>query len=88
MEQAAAVVHSMQTKAIEACDSGALDYTDVSGSFGTYPEDINDAAINPIAENCGPGSAVTFTIDVPSATLSTVCTATLEATGITAFVGC
>ncbi|TXG77732.1 type II secretion system protein [Candidatus Dojkabacteria bacterium] len=83
-----AVVHSMQTKALEVCADGAIDYTDVSGSFGTLPVDIDASGITNDVQDCGPTAANTFSVDVPSANLATPCTATLEETGITAFVGC
>ncbi len=83
-----AVVHSMQTKAIEACDSGTIDYTDVTGSFGTYPVDINPAGITDGGQDCGPLAGNTFSVNVQSANLSFMCTATLQETGITNFAGC
>jgi prepilin-type N-terminal cleavage/methylation domain-containing protein len=83
-----AVVHSVQTQAVSVCEDGPIDYADGTGSFGTYPDDIDDAAINPLAESCGPGGDQTFQIEVPSALLSTVCTAVIQETGITSFTGC
>ncbi len=83
-----AVVHSIQTKAIEACDSSDIDYTDVTGSFGSFPADIDAAGIVDNGQLCGVNDAKTFSADVPSAVLTTPCTATIEETGITAFVGC
>jgi prepilin-type N-terminal cleavage/methylation domain-containing protein len=83
-----AVVHSMQTKAIEACDSDDIDYTDVTGSFGTMPADVDAAGIVDNGQFCGVNDTKTFSADIPSAVLTVVCTATLEETGITAYVGC
>ncbi|MFA9262745.1 MAG: type II secretion system protein [Undibacterium sp.] len=85
-----AVVHSMQTKAIEACDDGAIDYTDGTGSFGTIPVDIDAANIGSVTNNqdCGPTAAQTFSVNVPSAGLTVVCNATMEETGITGFDTC
>ena len=83
-----AVVHSIQTKAIEVCDTSVLDYTDVTGSFGTYPVDIDAAGIVDNGQVCGPTATQTFSFDVPSLNLTTVCTATVTETGITTFTGC
>ena len=85
-----AVAHSMQTKALEVCDTGAIDVTDVTGSFGTYPVDIDGANVGGVTntQDCGPTASNTFQIDVPSASLATSCTAVIEETGITSFTGC
>ena len=83
-----AVVHSIQTQALAACDDGAIDYTDATGSFGTFPSDVNAAGITNDVQDCGPAASQTFSVDVPSALLTTPCMATLDETGITAFVGC
>jgi prepilin-type N-terminal cleavage/methylation domain-containing protein len=84
-----AVVHSMQTKALEVCDSGAIDYTDVTGSFGTYPVEINGATgITDNGQSCGSNAANTFNASVESANLAVLCTAVIEETGITSFTGC
>ena len=83
-----AVVHSIQTQAVSACDTGVIDYTDVTGSFGTFPIDIDAAGIVDAGQACGPAGAQTFSADVPSADLATVCTATVTETGITSFSGC
>lgn len=82
-----ATVHSMQTKAVEACDSGAIDYTDGTGSFGVFPAIIDAAGIVDNGQACGIG-ANTFSASVPSLQLAVVCTAVIEDTGITSFVGC
>ncbi|MFZ1654349.1 MAG: type II secretion system protein [Candidatus Moraniibacteriota bacterium] len=85
-----AVVHSMQTQAISACDSGILnDYTDGGASFGDIPEDVIDVAniADVSAPDCGSAGANTFIIDVPAANLTGTCTATIQETGITGFVG-
>lgn len=80
-------VHSVQSKAIEVCDSGTMDFTDVSGSFGTFPADIDAGAIgNDVdVEDCGMNSGNSFQVSVPSANLATQCTAIIEETGITSF---
>ena len=83
-----ATVHSMQTKAIEACDSGAIDYTDVTGSFDTLPTNIDAANIVDNFQDCGAAGDNTFSADIPSAELTTPCTAVIEETGITSFTGC
>lgn len=83
-----ASVHSLQTKAVEACDSGTIDYTDGTGSFGTIPPNINAAGIVDNSQLCGPLALNTFSADVPSADLATPCTAVVEETGITSFTGC
>ena len=83
-----AVVHSMQTKALEVCDTGTIDYTDGTGSFGTIPADIDTAGITDTAQDCGPTASQAFSAEVPSALLTTPCTATVQETGITSFVGC
>ena len=85
-----AVVHSMQTQAISACDSDLLDdYTDGGATFGDIPEDVIDVAnvADAVAPDCGLAGANTFTIDVPAANLTGTCTATIQETGITGFVG-
>lgn len=80
------VVHSMQTKAVEVCDSGTLNFTDVSGSFGKFPADIDVAGIAEVApSHCGSNSKNSFRVAVPSANLATQCTATIQETGITSF---
>ncbi len=80
-------VHSLQTKAVEVCEDGALDFTDVTGSFGDIPDNIDVANIAQTADNCATDDK-TFNYDVPSAVLTTPCTATIQETGVTAFVGC
>ncbi|TXH03701.1 MAG: type II secretion system protein [Candidatus Moraniibacteriota bacterium] len=82
-----AVAHSMQTQAISACEEGALDATDVTGSWGDIPDAIDVASISITVDNCATDDK-SFTIDVPSALLTTPCTATLEETGVTAYAGC
>jgi len=83
-----ATVHSMQTKAIEVCDSGSIDYSNVTGSFGTIPAAINAAGIVNTSQDCGPNGATAFSANIPSAELTTLCTAVIEQTGITSFSGC
>ena len=82
-----AAVHSVQTKAIEVCENGTMDFTDGSGSFGTFPVDIDAGSIgNDVdVENCGSNSENSFQVSVPSANLATQCTAVIEETGITSF---
>ncbi len=80
-----AVAHSMQTQAINACEDGLLDATDVTGSWGTIPPAISTVTIN--ADTCDT-QAKTFSVDVVSASIVVPCTATLEETGITAYAGC
>ncbi len=80
-----AVVHSIQTAAIEACDTGVINYTDVSGSFGDIPDDIG--AITDNSQDCGPSASNDFNATVPAALLSGTCDAVIEATGITSFTG-
>ena len=84
-----AVAHSIQTQALSACDDGPLDYTDVTGSFGDIPEDVIDVASisEVVASDCGANSTQTFQTDVPAANLTGTCTATMQETGITGFVG-
>jgi len=84
-----ASVHSMQTKAIDACDSGAIDYTDATGSFGIIPPAINSATgITDNGQDCGVAGANTFSASVSSADLAVPCTAVIEETGITGWTGC
>ena len=83
-----ATAHSMQTKAIEACDTGTIDYTDGTGSFGTIPAAINAAGIQDNGQNCGPNGLDQFNASVPSAELTTSCTAVIDETGITSYAGC
>ncbi len=80
-----AVAHSMQTQAISACEEGALDATDVTGSWGDIPDSIGSTTVT--VDNCATDDK-TFTVDVVSGFLTVPCTATLEETGITAYVGC
>ncbi len=82
-----ATVHSMQAKAIEVCDGGAIDYTDVTGSFETIPPAVNAGAIVDNVQTCAAGGG-TFSADIPSANLAVPCTAVIEETGITSFTGC
>lgn len=79
--------HSVQVRAVEACDSGVIDYTPNTGSFGVFPPAIDAAGIVDTAQNCVPVGA-TFSANIPSAGLATPCTAVIEETGITSFVGC
>ena len=82
-----AVAHSMQTQAISACEEGTLDATDGVGSWGDIPDAIDVANIVISTDNCATDDK-TFVIDVPSAFLTTPCTATLQETGVTAYTGC
>ncbi len=85
-----AVVHSMQTQAISACDSNVLnDYSDGGATFGDIPEDVIDVAgISDVsAPDCGASGSYTFEIDVPAANLAGTCDATIQDTGITGFSG-
>ena len=82
------VLHSIQAKAVESCDSGTIDYTDATGSFGTFPTDISAAGIVDNGQSCGPTAANAFNASVPSALLAVPCTAVIEETGITSFAGC
>ncbi len=80
------VVHSIQTKAIEVCDGGTMDFIDVSGSFGTFPVDIDATGIvEVVPQDCGSDSGNSFQVSIPSANLATQCTAVIEETGITSF---
>ena len=79
------VAHSMQTQAINACEDGALDETDVTGSWGDIPDSIGTVSI--VDDQCST-QAKTFVVDVDSAFLTTPCTATLQETGVTAYTGC
>jgi prepilin-type N-terminal cleavage/methylation domain-containing protein len=84
-----AVVHSFQTKAIEACDNGRINYTnDVTGSFGIIPANIKSITENLPSQSCGSAGTTTFNISIESKDLSTPCTAVIEQTGITSFTGC
>jgi len=83
-----ATVHSLQTKAIEVCDTGAINYTDGTGSFGTIPAAINAAGIVDNGQNCGPNGSDAFNASIPSGQLTTPCTAVIEQTGITSYAGC
>ncbi len=80
-----AVVHSIQTAAIEACDTGVIDYADTVGSFGDIPDDIGTITDN--GQDCGPAATNTFSATVPAALLAGTCDAVIEATGITSFSG-
>ena len=81
-----AVVHSLQTKSIEACDSGTIDYMDVTGSFGVIPTSIYSITDN--GQSCGSTGNTTFNASILSSDLSAPCTAVIEQTGITSFTGC
>ena len=82
-----AVAHSMQTQAISACEEGILDPADGTGSWGDIPDAIDAGSIVINVDNCATDEK-TFSVDVPSAFLTTPCTATLEETGVTAYTGC
>ena len=83
-----ATVHSLQTKAIEVCDTGAINYTNDIGSFGTIPAAINAGGITDNGQNCGSNGLDQFNASIPSAQLTTPCTAVIEQTGITSYAGC
>lgn len=81
-----AAVHSIQTKAIEVCENETMDFIDVSGSFGTFPADIDATGISEVVpQDCGSSSGNSFQVSVPSANLAAQCTAVIEETGITSF---
>lgn len=80
-----ASVKSIQTKAVEVCNDGAIDYTDVSGSFGKLPEVIGTIVDD--MQVCGAGS-VTFQAHIASSQLANTCTAVIEETGIMSFDAC
>lgn len=79
-------VKSVQTKALETCDSGSIDYTNVTGSFGTLPPTIGTIVDD--MQSCAPTGSILFQAHVTSADLSTPCTAVIEDTGITSFDAC
>ena len=83
-----AVVHSMQTKALEVCSDGLINYTNGTGSFGTIPTDVNASGIVDNGQSCGFSATNTFNASIPSAQLSTPCTAVIEETGIVSFDTC
>lgn len=86
-----AQVHSIQTSAVLNCDdASASDAPSIRTSIedsGGLPTGV---AWNTTGEtaDCGSNGYGTFTLYVDSTTLATPCTATLQETGITAFVGC
>jgi hypothetical protein len=81
------VVKSIQSKAVEVCESGDIDYTDGTGSFGTFATEIDAANISGTTnQDCGPGSSVQFEAGIPSIGLATTCTATISETGVTSFL--
>jgi prepilin-type N-terminal cleavage/methylation domain-containing protein len=83
------VVRSIQVQAISACDDGTIDYTDVTGSFGDIPDDVIDVAhIVDNGQVCGLFNGQSFSADIPSANPSVSCTAVIEETGVTGFIGC
>jgi len=83
-----AQAHSIQTKAVEVCDSEVIDYTDITGSFGTIPPMIDATNIVDNGQDCGINGSIVFSASLPSATLSVLCTAVIEETGVTSFTGC
>ena len=85
-----ATAHSMQTKAIEVCSSGPINYTNITGSFGTIPSVINAAGIteNLPPQDCGVNGTDTFSANIPSAELTVPCTAVIQQTGVTSYAGC
>ncbi|PIW94223.1 MAG: hypothetical protein COZ86_02155 [Candidatus Moranbacteria bacterium CG_4_8_14_3_um_filter_41_13] len=84
-----AQAHSIQTKAVEVCDSEVIDYTDITGSFGTIPPMIDATNITEnVLQDCGPNGSIIFSANLPSATLTVPCTAVIEETGVTSFTGC
>jgi prepilin-type N-terminal cleavage/methylation domain-containing protein len=89
-----AQVHSMQTSAISYCDDGivvtAADLMSAvdTGNGGTLPTGVGWNTSSGETANCGVTGDGTFTLYVDSTTLTDTCTATLQETGITSFVGC
>ncbi len=85
-----AQAHSIQASAVSNCDDAAISdatslRTAVEGAglpTGVAWNTTGEAA------NCGSAGDGTFTLYVDSTTLASTCTATIESTGVTAFVGC
>lgn len=73
------VVHSMQARAVEECDSGGGD----PSTWSDVPSTVNVSSVDDWS--CVAGGEVLFLIQVESTQLSTVCTATIDETGITSF---
>lgn len=73
------VAHSMQTKAIEECDSGGGD----PSTWGSVPSTVNVSSVDDWS--CVAGGDVSFVVQIESTQLSDVCTATIDETGITSF---
>lgn len=80
-----AAVHSLQAEAVSKCDSDLFTFPD---DFEPIPSSIDADGINVIVENCISSDEATFQVEVPSALLTTPCTATIEETGITNFDTC
>ncbi len=81
------VTHSMQTRAIEECDSGVLDFS----SWLDIPSIIDsDNIVENFPQSCGPGAGLIFEFSIPSTPgfLETDCTAVIDQTGITSFDTC
>jgi len=83
-----ATIHSFQTAAIQVCDTGTIDYTNGTGSFGIIPVTVDAINIVDNGQSCGPSGVTTFNASIPSGDLATQCTAVIEETGITSFTGC
>lgn len=82
--------NSFKTAVIELCDTMALPdantiITNIDG--GTLPDGITFADAD-VSTSCGALGDQTFAITVHSVNLTTACTATVEETGITSWVGC
>lgn len=82
------VTHSIKTAAINACADGNIDYTNVTGSFGVIPTNIESITENLPLSSCGSTGTTTFNISIKSRNLTTPCTAVIDQTGITSFTGC
>lgn len=77
------LVHSMQTKAINECDSGRGDpstWSDIPSSM------VQVKSVD--SWDCTTNSDVVFSVQIESLQLAVPCVATIEQTGITSFDTC
>jgi len=83
-----AQAHSIQTAAVGACEGSVVD----AAALRSVVEDgaaLPDGVVwNTTGETADCVDAGTFTLYVDSTTLTTMCTATLQETGVTAFSPC
>lgn len=76
------VVHSIQTKAVEECDSGGGD----PSTWSDIPPTVSVESVDDWA--CVPDGDIVFLVQIESTQLANPCIATIDQTGITNFDTC